>query len=60
MRISQPAQPGSDQRVNMTLDLHMSGFGEPVHITPPPASDVRDLTDLAKQAAAAGATTGAG
>lgn len=51
-RLNQPASPGSGQRIRMTFDMHMRDFGARVNVTPPPASDVRDLTDIAKNALA--------
>jgi hypothetical protein len=41
---------GSSQSINLTMTLHLTDFGTPVHVTAPPAGQVTDAT---KQIAAA-------
>jgi hypothetical protein len=49
MELEVPLPDGGPMHTNMTMDLF--DFGTKVKVTPPPASQVEDVTELASEAA---------
>ena len=53
--------PGQDDKADFAMTMEFFDFGTPIDVTPPPAKDVQDLTDLARslQGAQPGGAQGA-
>jgi hypothetical protein len=51
--------PGQEDEADFSMRMEFFDFGSPIDVAPPPAKDVQDLTDLARQLQSAAGQQGA-